>query len=109
MAKRQEISENEYYVLNSLAREPLYGYAIRDEVEQMTGGKKRLSLATLYDTLHRLFQDKLIERQEDKQVEGRLRRTYRITGAGQQALLERYRTMELLRSIRQRPIAEGEV
>jgi len=108
MAKRREISENEYYVLNTLAREPLYGYAIRKEVERMTGGRKKLSLATLYDTLHRLLKGYLIERKEDKEVEGRIRRTYRITGAGEQALQEKYHTMELIQSIRQLRVVERE-
>lgn len=107
MTKRQEISDNEYYVLNALAREPLYGYAIRKEVEQVTEGRKRLSIATLYDTLHRLFRDGFIKRDGDKEVKGRIRRIYYITGAGKQALLERYNAIELLRSIHQLRVTEG--
>jgi PadR family transcriptional regulator PadR len=109
MSKRSEISENEYYILNALVREPLYGYAIRREVERITDGRKKLSLATLYDALHRLFQEQLIERKGDEQVGGRIRRNYRITEAGRQALQERYSTIELLQSIRQLRVAEGGV
>lgn len=110
MPKRLEISENEYYILNALVREPLYGYAIREEVKRITKGRKVLSLATLYDALSRLLHGKLIERAgNDEIVNGRTRRRYRMTGAGSQALEERYRTIELLQSIRQLGIAEGTV
>ena len=107
MPRRLEISENEYFILNSLAREPLYGYAIREEVKRITDGRKVLSLATLYGVLSRLLQEQLIERAGDNQVNGRTRRSYRITGAGRQALVERYRTVELLQSICQLGVEGG--
>jgi len=101
MADRREVTDTEYYVLAALARGSRYGYAIRVEVERMTGGEKRLSLATLYDALHRLFQSGLIERGDDEQVGGRIRRTYRVAGAGEEALQRKYATAELIRGIHQ--------
>jgi len=109
MPRRLEISENEYYILNALAREPLYGYGIRKEVEKITDGKKKLSLATLYDALYKLRQEHLIESAGYQQVDGRTRHSYKITGTGEHALKERYRTILLLQNISQLRGAEGEV
>jgi DNA-binding PadR family transcriptional regulator len=54
------------------------------------------SLATLYDMLHRLLSDGLIEKDKDEVIDGRVRRTYRITGLGQQAVSEKERILQLL-------------
>jgi DNA-binding PadR family transcriptional regulator len=109
MPKRLEMSDNEYYILNALIHQPLYGYAIRESVKKLTDGRKTLSLATIYDALSRLLQAGLIEKAGDDPVNGRMRRSYRITHAGRQAIQERYRTIEILQGIRQLRVAEGEV
>ena len=83
------ISDLQYLVLNSLIPNPLYGYAIRREVKDRTEGQIEPSLATLYDILHRSLEDGLIERAEDVVIDGRLRRTYRITSLGEKAMSDK--------------------
>ena len=80
-------------MLKALLPGPSYGYAIRKEIIGITGGDKKLSLATLYDALHRLLDDGLIDRAEDKVIDGRTRRTFRILGVGELALSEKERTL----------------
>ena len=50
-----------FHILVALARKPLHGYAIRQEVESRTEGEVRLWPATLYGTLSDLTSRRLIE------------------------------------------------
>jgi DNA-binding PadR family transcriptional regulator len=50
-----------FHILVALARQPLHGYAIRQEVETRTEGQVRLWPATLYGLLADLTQRRLIE------------------------------------------------
>lgn len=105
--KRKEISDNDYYILSVLALKPLYGYAIRNEIKQITNGRKQVSLATLYDALHRLLRQKFIESDGDQEADGRIRRTYRITGLGMEAVQERNHTVDLVRGLQRLRLLEG--
>jgi DNA-binding PadR family transcriptional regulator len=100
MGKRKrdvtDISDLEYLTLNALIPKPLYGYAIRKDIEKWTEGQIKPSLATLYDILHRLLKDHLIEEGEDEIIDGRLRRTYQITGLGEQAMAQKRQIAALL-------------
>jgi DNA-binding PadR family transcriptional regulator len=96
---QQKMNDNEYHVLVTLAIEPLYGYRICKEVEKKTQGRKKISLATLYDTLHRLARQGLIEENGYQQSEGGIRRTYRITDTGRQLLREEYSMRDILQSM----------
>ena len=86
---RDHVTDNQYLVLKALVPGPLHGYAIRKVIQDGTEGKLKLSLATLYDALHRLLEDGLIQRHGDKVIQGRVRRTYRITGLGERATTEK--------------------
>jgi DNA-binding PadR family transcriptional regulator len=100
MGKRKRdvtnISDLEYLTLNALIPGASYGYAIRKDIAEWTEGQIEPSLATLYDVLHRLLEDGLIKRGEDKIIEGRLRRTYRITGLGKRAMTRKEQIAALL-------------
>ena len=85
------ITDLQYLVLRALIPNPLYGYAIRKDIRESTKGQIEPSLATLYDILHRLLDDGLIERAEDLVIDGRLRRTYRITGLAERAMRDKER------------------
>jgi PadR family transcriptional regulator, regulatory protein PadR len=101
-----EISDNEYYVLNALLSRPMHGYAIRSEIEKMTNGKKKLSFATLYDTLRMLLEKDFISPNGEATItNGRVRKSYGITGTGEQAVREKYRTIEFMRSVSRLRIA----
>ena len=78
--------EPTFLVLTALAAEPQHGYAVIEDVARMTGGRVRLRAGTLYAALDRLRADGLIEVDREEIVQSRLRRYYRLTGAGEQRL-----------------------
>ncbi len=80
-------------VLSSLAGGEKHGYAIVQDVEQMTG--VHLAPGTLYGALARLEDERLIEALP---ASGR-RRPYRITGAGARALESQLQTLANLASV----------
>jgi DNA-binding PadR family transcriptional regulator len=78
--------EPTFLVLTALAGEARHGYAVIEDVARMTGGRVRLRAGTLYAALDRLRGDGLIEVDREEIVRSRLRRYYRLTGAGEQSL-----------------------
>lgn len=101
------LTDTQYVILKVLIGGPTYGYDIRKQVETGTAGEMKLSLATLYDSLHRLLEDGLIERDPDTVVDGRTRRTYRVTGVGQQVVTERDRMIARMQRVGPAQPAEG--
>jgi PadR family transcriptional regulator, regulatory protein PadR len=77
-----ELREPTFLMLTALADEPRHGYGVMQEVERLSGGSTRLRTGTLYTALDRLSQEGLIEVANEEVVEGRLRRYYRLTEAG---------------------------
>jgi DNA-binding PadR family transcriptional regulator len=75
-------------VLTSLAEGPKHGYAITQDVEQLTG--VRLGPGTLYGALARLEGNGLIEALPAEER----RRPYRLTGAGSAALSEQLQALQ---------------
>ncbi|WP_424213321.1 PadR family transcriptional regulator [Streptomyces sp. BI20] len=73
-------------MLTALADRPRHGYAIVQEVLEMSGGRVRLRTGTLYGALERLLGEGLIEVHGEETVDGRLRRSYVLTRAGREAL-----------------------
>jgi DNA-binding PadR family transcriptional regulator len=70
-----------------------HGYAVKQEVEKVTGGDIRLGPGTLYEAIQRLEEDGLIEEAATSPADPQHRRTYRLTFAGRAALrveLRRY-------------------
>jgi DNA-binding PadR family transcriptional regulator len=96
------VNEPTFLILTALAGEPLHGYAVIEDVERMTGGRVRLRAGTLYAALDRLRGEGLIEPDREEVVQSRLRRYYRLTGAGEQSL-----EAETARLRAQATIAEG--
>ncbi len=78
--------EPTFLVLTALAEEPRHGYAVIEDVAAMTSGRVRLRAGTLYAALDRLRGEGLIEVDREEVVQSRLRRYYRLTGAGEQSL-----------------------
>jgi DNA-binding PadR family transcriptional regulator len=72
-------------LLATLEHEPLHGYAITDRLRERSGGVFDLPSGTVYPALHRLEEAALIA-SDWSMVAGRRRRTYRLTGAGRDAL-----------------------
>ena len=80
------MNEPTFLILTALAGEPRHGYAVIEDVEGMTDGRVRLRAGTLYAALDRLRGEGLIEVDREEVVQSRLRRYYRLTGAGEQSL-----------------------
>jgi len=75
-----------FFVLTALADGPRHGYGIVGEVAELSQGRVRLKIGSLYGVLDRLAADGLIEPDREEAHDGRLRRYYRLTRQGRQAL-----------------------
>lgn len=81
------------HILYHAAKEPIYGAEI---TEELIRHGYRLSQGTLYPTLHLLEQLRYL-RSHTKVVQGKRRRYYRATPAGQRVLVEaRQKLTELI-------------
>jgi DNA-binding PadR family transcriptional regulator len=80
--------EPTYFVLASLQDGPLHGYAIIKRASQLSGGRVTLATGTLYTALDRLSGEGYVELVGEEVVNGRIRRSYGLTGAGSAALQE---------------------
>jgi PadR family transcriptional regulator, regulatory protein PadR len=80
------LTEQAFLILTALVAGPRHGYGIVGEVEELSGGRVRLRVGTLYGVLDRLAADGLIELDREEVAGGRLRRYFRLTDAGGLAL-----------------------
>src|SRR4051794_41462601 len=78
--------EPTFLILTALAGEPLHGYGILRQVEALSAERVSLSAGTLYAALDRLAGEGLIEASGEEEVDGRVRRYYRLTPDGGAAL-----------------------
>jgi PadR family transcriptional regulator PadR len=84
------------HVLYHTSKGPLYGLSI---LEELPRHGYEVSPGTIYPLLHGLEADGYLQR-EDRLVEGKVRKYYRITEAGEQALNEaRLKIAELIDEI----------
>ena len=88
MYSRGPMTEQALFILASLSRGELHGYAIARDVDELSQGRVRLTAGTLYGALGRLAGDGLITESREVVVEGRRRRYYRLTSAGQTMLAD---------------------
>jgi DNA-binding PadR family transcriptional regulator len=81
------------HILHHASEAPLYGLWM---IEELAHHGYRLSASHLYPRFHRLERDGLLRRQ-DKVVEGKLRKYYRLTPRGRSYLkMQKRRLMELV-------------
>lgn len=80
------LTEPAFLVLTALVGTARHGYGILGEVAEMSGGRVRLKVGTLYGVLERLVGDGLVEPDREEVWQGRLRRYYRLTERGGQVL-----------------------
>ena len=86
------LTEAVYYILLSLGQ-PLHGYGIMQNAEQLSGGRVRLAAGTLYGALNTLLEKGWIKALEEN---GR-KKEYETTEAGKDAVRrEILRLRELL-------------
>lgn len=81
------MSEQAFFVLSALAGEPLHGYAVLKLVDELSEGRVQLRVGTLYGILDRMAVDGSIELDRVEEVSSRLRRYYRLTEHGRNALV----------------------
>ena len=81
------MTEQAYLVLLSLAEQPRHGYGIVGAVLELSDGATKLGAGTLYGLLDRLAGEGLVQASGEEVVDGRLRRYYRLTDAGQGVLV----------------------
>ena len=91
----QPLSETVFLILSSLAAGPRHGYAILQDVDELTGGRVRLSTGTLYGALKRLLDEGSIRRFKEQQPE-RDRQAYELTAAGHKILKAELNRMQTL-------------
>jgi DNA-binding PadR family transcriptional regulator len=72
-------------LLAALADGPRHGYAVKEALREGSGGRFDLPTGTVYPALHRLADAGLIAGSWSV-VDGRRRRTYRLTPAGRRRL-----------------------
>lgn len=74
---------NELVLLALLRRAPMHGYQVAAEAEERSGGFFSFSHGTLYPILHRLEKEGLIAGEWSDPAEGRSRKEYALTRAGE--------------------------
>jgi PadR family transcriptional regulator PadR len=77
-----------FFVLTALADGPRHGYGIVGEVAELSEGRVKLKIGSLYGVLERLTAEAQIEPDREEIHDGRLRRYYRLTRDGRRALAE---------------------
>lgn len=85
-----QLSQSEFYILLSLAIKSRHGYEIMKQVEQDSGRKVILGPGTLYGSIKRMLQSKLIE---EIAGDNPRRKYYSLTEKGRKSLsseLQRY-------------------
>jgi PadR family transcriptional regulator len=75
-------------VLRCLANAPRHGYAIATQIREHTGGDLCVEEAALYQALHRLFRQRLLDAEWAPSENNRRARYYSLTAAGRKRLRE---------------------
>jgi PadR family transcriptional regulator PadR len=82
-----ELRPASYFVLASLLDGPLHGYAIASRAAELSDGEVRLTAGTLYGALERMTGQGLVQADREEVVDGRLRRYYRLSDQGRDAVV----------------------
>lgn len=86
------------HILHHAKEEPFYGSWM---IEELQSHGYKVSAGTIYPMLHSLEEAELIQ-QEERTVEGKVRKYYSITPQGEQVLEEaRKRAYELFKEIKE--------
>ncbi|SCL71265.1 transcriptional regulator, PadR family [Micromonospora citrea] len=80
------MTEPAFFILTALLDAPRHGYGIVADVAELSHGRVQLKIGSLYGALDRLVGDGLVELDREEAWQGRLRRYYRLTERGRDAL-----------------------
>jgi DNA-binding PadR family transcriptional regulator len=92
-----------YFVLASLLDGPLHGYAISSRARELSEGGVRLTAGTLYGALDRMAAQGLVQVDREETVEGRLRRYWRLSDSGREAVTREADRLAAAARVVQRP------
>ena len=73
-------------VLRTLSAGPMHGYGIATQVNELTGGELAIEDAALYQALHRLDRQGLVDAEWRPSENNRRARYYALTAAGRKRL-----------------------
>ena len=90
------VTEPVLLILLSLIEQPRHGYAILQDVQEVSEGRVTLSTGTLYGALRRLLDDGWIERFEEERNSSRARQAYRLTPGGRRHLQQKVSRLKQL-------------
>jgi PadR family transcriptional regulator, regulatory protein PadR len=82
------VQEPTFLILTALAPQPMHGYGLMQRVKELSESRVQLRTGTLYGALDRLMVEGLITGDREEVVDGRLRRYYRLTDGGRDAVVE---------------------
>jgi DNA-binding PadR family transcriptional regulator len=85
------LTEATFYILLALAS-PQHGYAVMQDVEQMSNQSVQLGPGTLYGAFNKLEENKLIRKIDEVDR----RKIYALTAAGEQLLLAQAKRFEVM-------------
>lgn len=87
------LTEATYYIMLSLT-EPIHGYGIMQNVEEISNGRVELGPGTLYGALRKLEKEDLIIEVEPSEVVDSRRKYYILTDLGKQVVRAEYERLE---------------
>ena len=100
-----------FHVLLALAEGEMHGYGIMQDVARISGGRVRMGPGTLYGTIKRMLEAKLIvesDERPDPALDDERRRYYRLTDFGSRvAAAEAQRLSSLLQTARKRGLTRA--
>lgn len=86
-----------HHILLALLKEERHGYAIMQAIEVLSAGAMRLGPGTLYTSIRKLLDARLIEESGERPADDdERRRYYRLTSAGREAVLAETRRLSQL-------------
>src|SRR5438128_1531777 len=100
--RTKPLTEPVLLILIGLSGGPRHGYALLQDIEELSGGRVRLGTGTLYGALRRLLEDRWIARHRQEDT-SRDKQAYQITSSGRKQLhLELDRMKQLTKAAAKR-------
>ena len=84
--KKQNMDRTRLLVMGLLSGGDMYGYQMIVELERRSDGTFSMKEGTLYPVLHGMEKDGLVDAYEQAAPTGRMRKYYRLTRKGKEAL-----------------------
>lgn len=92
--KNVDMREPTFMVLAALANGRKHGYALIGEAGELSNGRVKLKVGTLYAALDRLQSQGLVASAGEEVIDGRLRRYYELTDSGAMLLEDEVSRLE---------------